>query len=383
MLRLESTSFDAVGATTEDGFAAATTNNQGGENSQVTVTARNAGADYDNVKVVFRHDENLTGGGDEYVAYDDTAKELNIYIKSGTSLLSDVLGRYTQTASPTAFELFALEAVGDATGTLYSTDTGTLTGGVVQTGTDQGVALTGNYDEGDVLGTTGLTISSTGYGSKEFVSVKALSGTFQMVDGDGLASERDNGEDVDARINGIKAVSDGLGMAINTSSLDVSFTLDADVVAGSTLDFRVIEGGAQFQMGPDVVSNQQARLGIASVNTSTLGGNSGQLFQLRSGGSSSLANDTSMAAKIVEESIVAITTLRGRLGAFQKTTLETNINALNDTLEALTDAESSIRDADFAEESANLTRAQILVKSGTSVLGIANQNPQNVLSLLQ
>ena len=40
-------------------------------------------------------------------------------------------------------------------------------------------------------------------------------------------------------------------------------------------------------------------------------------------------------------------------------------------------------DADFAKESANLTRAQILVQSGTSVLGIANQSSQSVLSLLR
>jgi flagellin-like hook-associated protein FlgL len=49
----------------------------------------------------------------------------------------------------------------------------------------------------------------------------------------------------------------------------------------------------------------------------------------------------------------------------------------------LTEAESSIRDADFAAESAKLTRAQILVQAGTSVLAIANQNPQNVLALLR
>jgi flagellin len=63
--------------------------------------------------------------------------------------------------------------------------------------------------------------------------------------------------------------------------------------------------------------------------------------------------------------------------------LETNKNALNDTLINLTEAESQIRDADFAAESANLTRAQILVQSGTTVLQIANSNPQNVLSLLR
>ncbi|MFN9436815.1 MAG: flagellin, partial [Planctomycetota bacterium] len=46
-------------------------------------------------------------------------------------------------------------------------------------------------------------------------------------------------------------------------------------------------------------------------------------------------------------------------------------------------AESSIRDADFAKETASLTRSQILVQSGTAVLGIANQSSQSVLSLLR
>jgi flagellin-like hook-associated protein FlgL len=107
------------------------------------------------------------------------------------------------------------------------------------------------------------------------------------------------------------------------------------------------------------------------------------LFEIRSGNSKSLANDPNAAAKIVDEVITKVTGLRGRLGAFQKTTLETNIFALSDTLENLTDAESKIRDADFAAESAALTRAQILVQSSTSVLSIANSNPQNVLALLR
>ena len=49
----------------------------------------------------------------------------------------------------------------------------------------------------------------------------------------------------------------------------------------------------------------------------------------------------------------------------------------------LSEAESSIRDAEYAAEAANLTRAQILVQSGTTVLQIANSNPQNVLALLR
>jgi flagellin len=131
------------------------------------------------------------------------------------------------------------------------------------------------------------------------------------------------------------------------------------------------------------VSNQQARVGIRSVNVGSLGGVSGRLFQLAKGGSASLKNDANLGARIVEEAINKVTTLRGRLGSFQRLTLETNVNTLNDTVVNLTDAESSIRDADFAKETAALTRAQILVQSGTAVLGIANQNPQNVLALLQ
>ena len=124
-------------------------------------------------------------------------------------------------------------------------------------------------------------------------------------------------------------------------------------------------------------------MGISSVNTAKLGGSTGRLFELRSGKGKSLASDVSGAATVVEEVITQIVNLRGRLGAFQRTTLDTNIATLGDTLEALTAAESDIRDADFAAESANLTRAQVLVQSGLSVLSIANSNPQSVLSLLR
>jgi flagellin len=49
----------------------------------------------------------------------------------------------------------------------------------------------------------------------------------------------------------------------------------------------------------------------------------------------------------------------------------------------VTSSESDIADADFAAETANLTRAQILVQAGTSVLATANNTPQTVLTLLQ
>ena len=74
--------------------------------------------------------------------------------------------------------------------------------------------------------------------------------------------------------------------------------------------------------------------------------------------------------------------LGGRLGACEKNVLDTNINRLGITMENLMAAESLIRDTDFASETSRLTRAQILVSAGTSVLGLANQTPQMVLRLL-
>jgi flagellin len=109
----------------------------------------------------------------------------------------------------------------------------------------------------------------------------------------------------------------------------------------------------------------------------------GSLYELQTGGSLSLANNPNGAANVVNEALNDITSLRGRLGAFQSTTLQTNINTLQSTLSNLTSAQSNIQDADFAVETADLTRAQILVQAGTQVLTIANQNPQNVLTLLK
>ena len=174
---------------------------------------------------------------------------------------------------------------------------------------------------------------------------------------------------------------DGNTLSINTATLDLSITVSDG--SSTSFDFDITGGGALFQLGPDVVSNQQARMGIQSLNTAQMGGTSGRLYELTSGGDKTLANDPNAAYRVVSEVISKVATLRGRLGAFQRTTVETNIAALTDTLVNLTDAESSIRDADFAEESSALTRAQILVQSGTSVLAIANSNPQSVLSLLR
>jgi len=230
-------------------------------------------------------------------------------------------------------------------------------------------------------GTGAVDFQSSAYGSNAFVDIEVISegagGTFES----GLSATRSTGTDVQATVNGFSANGNGNTLSINTPVLDFSLTVDD----GSLTDvsFSINGGGAQLQLGPTVVSTEQARIGINSVNTGKLGGVDGRLYQLRSGESAALATDPTTASRITDEAINKITSLRGRFGAFQHATIETNIASLKDTVANLTEAQSSIRDADFAKESAALTRAQILVQSGTAVLQIANQSPQQVLALLR
>jgi flagellin len=226
-----------------------------------------------------------------------------------------------------------------------------------------------------------LELDSVDYGSAAFVDVEVIEegalGTFEA----GLSATRVEGTDIAATVNGVTANGAGNALSVNTATLDLSLTVEDG--SSTTVEFSIDGGGALFQLGPQIVSNQQARIGVRSVNTGVLGGVDGRLYQLRSGNDADLSTDARTGTLIVDAAINKITGLRGRLGAFQRTTLETNIASLSDTVTNLSEAESSIRDADFAAETARLTRAQILVQSGTAVLQIANQNPQNVLALLR
>ncbi len=231
---------------------------------------------------------------------------------------------------------------------------------------------------------SGITFSSATYGSKSFVAVTAQNGTFTTQNTAGAASVRVVGQDVTATVNGALTVGDGRSLKLNTSTLDMELTLDPSVGTGST-SFTITGGGAKFQLGPQVSANQQVNVGIQSVAASKLGDRDvGFLNDVVTGGSATLVGGKAQQASgIIERAIRQVAVLRGRLGAFEKNTLQTNMNSLNVALENVTASESSIRDADFAQETSALTRAQILTQAGTSVLSTANSSPQSVLTLLR
>jgi flagellin len=231
---------------------------------------------------------------------------------------------------------------------------------------------------------SGIAFKSTGYGSASYVSIQAQSGSFQTTDTKGSDKERAVGADAVATINGALTVGNGLDLKLNTSSLDLDLTLNSSLGIGKT-SFAITGGGALFQLGGQVNSQQQVSIGIGSVAASALGNNVvGFLNDIVTGGNASVVGGgAEKASLIVAAASQQVATLQGRLGAFEKDTLETNTASLQVTLENVTSSESDIADADFASETANLVRAQILVQAGTSVLATANNTPQSVLTLLQ
>ena len=236
-------------------------------------------------------------------------------------------------------------------------------------------------------GTT-LKFNSTGYGSEQFVSVKALSGTFAVAGG---TNGKDYGTDAVVKVNGAAAEAKGINVTYRNSNLDLEFDISTAAGGvnglnnGGTKTFSITGGGANFSLGSKVTETDKAAIGIQSVSTSSLGdGAVGYLSTLASGGANDLSSGNLVAAqKILDKAVKQVSQLRGRLGAFQKFTIGSTVNSLGVAYENASAAESAIRDTDFAEETAKLTRSQILVSAATTVLAQANASPQAALNLLK
>jgi len=226
-----------------------------------------------------------------------------------------------------------------------------------------------------VLSGGNVYFKSVEYGSDAFVTVTAIDGTYG-----GTGS--DTGKDVKVKINGQTLTGNGLTASINTANLSAELTLKA--AATGTKSFYITGGGANFSLTPNVLTGK-ASIGLQSVTSGALGNASvGYLSSLGTGQTNSVSgSNLGTAQRIVKAAIKKVASLRGRLGSFQKLTIESTINALNVAYENTAAAESAIRDTDFAQETANLTRSQILVQAATSTLRQANVAPQNVLALLQ
>lgn len=307
------------------------------------------------------------------ITFNNTNTDINIIVSLSTLANGDISSNATSIkalldGNADTNSLVSSAVEGDGTGVVDAAAAAALSGG------------TNAY----------LTFNASNYGADEFVDVNVLSGTFNTVDtiAAGNALKRDIGSDIVARINGQVAQGSGLQANLRSQQLDASFSFTAAAnTVNNTASLTITGGGSLFQIGQDVSAAGQVGIGIEAVNTARLGGVSGKLFELGSGGGKSLLDvgpsvPGADLVNIIEEAVNRVSTLRGRLGAIQKNVIETNVSSLGVALENISEARSQIVDTDFAVETANLTKAQILNQAGISVLSIANQNPQQVLSLL-
>ncbi len=146
---------------------------------------------------------------------------------------------------------------------------------------------------------------------------------------------------------------------------------------------HVSQRSLAFQVGPS--EGQQRKISIQSISPTKLARNIDNDSQFRSLNDIEVLDVESAqdALKLIDVAVGEISSLRGDLGSFQKNALESNLSSLRVTRENLVSAESTLADADMAEEMSSLVRNQILMSSGTAMLAQANQVPQSVLTLLE
>jgi flagellin len=150
----------------------------------------------------------------------------------------------------------------------------------------------------------------------------------------------------------------GLGSGSTAAGENGRITLSTSLSGSITLG-----GGAEASIG--------FAAGAQSLTTNLL-----------TGVSVSTQGNASAALNVLDESLAQVNGLRATLGAVQSR-FEAMISSQQAVSENLSAARSRIQDADFAQETARLTRAQILQQAGVAMLAQANALPQNVLALLR
>ena len=225
-------------------------------------------------------------------------------------------------------------------------------------------------------GVAGVTISGANSGTYTFLDADLTDN--QITVGNGVATQTidigsilDNDADGGVVATGTTAVAnfDRLGLVLNLDDRYRDGDLDG-------LSIHVEQGtGGSFQVGPDNKMTDRIEFGLNDMRAS------GPELNLNI---TSIATQVSARATIpiLDLAIDRVTSERAEIGAVQNR-LAFTVASANNAIENIQASESSIRDADVAEEVSEFTRAQILTQAATAVLAQANALPQSALSLLQ
>jgi flagellin len=201
-------------------------------------------------------------------------------------------------------------------------------------------------------------------GQNAVVKLTNSAGTAQLVTGDG------------ATVTSTTGAENGLTFTLTPSSSNPFVTTGV-----TSSNITAANGTLTFQIGAN--AGQTASLAINNVSASNIGVVSGNQFANLAAIDVTTTAGAQAAIAVVDQAINDVSTEAGTLGAFQTNTLQSTATNLQTTLTNTQSAESTIADTDYSSEIANFTALQVQEQAGVSVLGLANQIPQNVLTLLQ
>ncbi|MEQ8280561.1 MAG: flagellin [Deltaproteobacteria bacterium] len=253
-----------------------------------------------------------------------------------------------------------------------------------QTGVSASARTVATLDNLSAAGTVSFNLAGANAGSPVAISANVAS----VNDLQGLASAIN----AQAATTGITAVSNGNSVElINGEGYDIAITGFANATAGNdSMDLTGASGAAATLteggnvsgvVGGAVTYQSSSAFSIDAIDASIGAANSSSLTSVSSVSiaSATLANS---ALDTIDAALTFVDDTRADLGAIQNR-LESTISNLTNVAENLTAAKSRIVDADFAAETAALTKAQILQQAGTAMMAQANQLPQAALQLLQ
>ena len=199
----------------------------------------------------------------------------------------------------------------------------------------------------------------------------------------------------------------GTATAVNIGDISVKAGESISAAAAAAINNKIGETGVVASLNAGVISLSSVKDGqtfalaaagpastvpgavvtdLANIGLAQTGTNGGNLTGVTSSFVKDLDVTTAVGAQkalsIVDKALESVNSVRADLGAIQNrfTSVVANLQTSSENLSA---SRSRIRDTDFAKETAELTRTQILQQAGTAMLAQANQVPQNVLSLLQ
>ncbi len=244
--------------------------------------------------------------------------------------------------------------------------TAALTAGTLSFSRADGV----DFTVSEAFGGTGTPAATTGFagglglttnGSPQVAAVTAV--PLVLDDTDTLTVQLGDADAVS--ITGTFNTSQELADAINANVAGAYAVVDA-----TTQELKITTSGASVTFA----GTEATTLGFPAGEVAAAGG-----LTLVNVLNTTTAND---AIQRIDAALTSVSDLRSTLGAIQNR-FQSTINSLQAVSENLTASRSRILDTDFAAETAELTRAQILQQAGTAMVAQANSIPQNVLSLLK